>query len=77
MVVIHFPLLVLCHHGSEWVIFVIPAEAGIQDPALNPSGTPASKYPLPQISPVWILLLDQFQLPGPVPFFYLFFPAYR
>ena len=68
--------LFLAHRGSEWVNFVIPAKAGIQEPALNPSGAPASKNPLPQISPVRILLLDPFQLPDPVPLFYLLFPAY-
>ena len=34
------------HRGSEWVNFVIPSKAGIQEPALNLSGTPASNNPL-------------------------------
>ena len=60
---------------SEWVQFVIPAKAGIQYPPLNLSEIHGSKNSLPQISPVRILLLDQFQLPAPVPFLHLFFSA--
>jgi hypothetical protein len=44
-------------------------------PPLNHSGIHGSKNSLPQISPVRILLLDQFQLPVPVPLLHLFFSA--
>jgi len=40
------------------------------------SHCPPSKNLIPQIHPIWILLLDQFQLPGAVPLFYVLFPSY-
>jgi hypothetical protein len=54
---------VLVHYDSLEKNAVIPAQAGIQIRTL------AIQQLIPQIAPLGIVILDQLQLPGPIPLF--------